>query len=286
MFDMKLDWRPDMATGIDMIDNQHKQILRIGRDIEQLLQRNCINATQQELLKIVCEIRDFSGYHFYAEESLMEECSYSDIKNHKKLHQEIVKKITSFDLTLLKKDPEGTLKIVRDEIQDEVFNHMLVEDQRFAKEYLAYMRSRKAQDKLLSDDDDDGESRYGIKLCDLDMTHVYLHPDQSCTGRVVLVSKERRSSLSKFATLERNIFFADVFAASSAIMHAFKPDTVEYGYFGDIDDCVVFHVVPKYKTDKDTWGIPFDPRITSSGKGPGPDECKKIAEKLKKELLN
>ena len=53
MFDMKFDWRPYMATGIDMIDNQHKQILRVGRDIEQLLQRHCINVTQKELLSIL-----------------------------------------------------------------------------------------------------------------------------------------------------------------------------------------------------------------------------------------
>ena len=74
MFDMKFDWRPYMATGIDMIDNQHKQILRVGRDIEQLLQRHCINVTQKELLSILCDIRDFTGYHFYAEEALMDEC--------------------------------------------------------------------------------------------------------------------------------------------------------------------------------------------------------------------
>jgi hemerythrin len=285
MFDMKFDWQPDMATGIEMIDNQHKQILRVGRDIEQIIQRNCINVTQTELLNIVCEIRDFTGYHFYAEEQLMDECHYSDVKHHKEEHRKMTAAVTSFDVSMLKKDPENALREVRDEIQELVFNHMLTEDKKMAAEYSAYSSAHhnKAQ-KERQDNFDECNRLYGLKICDLDMTYVYLDRDQHNIGRALMVSKEKKSSLGQLATLERNIFFADVFMVSGAIKRAFSPDAIEYGYFEDIDDRLVFHIVPKYKNSSD-WGVPFDPRLTSESHGTmDAADYENIAIKLRQEL--
>lgn len=284
MFDMKFDWRPDMSTGIEMIDNQHKQILRVGRDIEQLLQRKCINVTQKELLNIICDIRDFTGYHFYAEECLMDECHYSDEAHHKELHYKMIAEVNSFDVSLLKKDPEKTLTIVRDEIQDLVFSHMLIEDKKFSAEYNEYIKTHKNDKRAENRNFNECNRLYGLKICDLDMTYVYLDRDQHDLGRALMVSKEKKSSLNQLATLERNIFFSDVFVVSDAIKRAFKPDAIEYGYFGDIDDRLVFHIVPKYK-DSESWGIPFDPRHDKSKISPlSADEYEDIAAKLRNEM--
>ena len=285
MFDMKLDWQSDMATGIEMIDNQHKQILRVGRDIEQILQRNCINVTQNELLNIVCEIRDFTGYHFYAEEQLMDECHYSDEKKHKEQHRKMISSVTSFDVSLLKKDPEKTLRAVRDEIQDLVFSHMLIEDKKMSAEYLRYssLHHNKAQ-KERQENFNECNRLYGLKICDLDMTYVYLDRDQHNIGRTLMVSKEKRSSLRQLAALERNIFFADVFMVSEAIKRAFSPDAIEYGYFEDIDDRLVFHIVPKNKSSAD-WGTPFDPRFSPENQAHlTAAEYENIAIRLRQEL--
>ena len=99
-----------------------------------------------------------------------------------------------------------------------------------------------------------------------------------------MVSKEKKSSLDQLATLERNIFFSDVFVVAGAIKRAFKPDAIEYGYYGDIDERLVFHIVPKYKKDDD-WGTPFDPRSDhSSSSKLGADEYEDIAAKLRGEM--
>ena len=284
MFDMKFDWRPDMATGIDMIDNQHKQILRVGRDIEQLLQRHCINVTQKELLSILCDIRDFTGYHFYAEEALMDECHYSDIVHHKKMHSDMIDEVNKFDFAALRKDPEKTLQTVHDQILDLVFSHMLVEDMKFAKEYEKYTSENHSGKTGKSRNFSECNRLYGLKICDLDMTYVYLDRDQHSIGRALMVSKEKKSSLNQLATLERNIFFADVFVVAGAITRAFHPDAIEYGYYGDIDERLVFHIVPKYKTNDD-WGTPFDPRSDHrSSSKLSADEYEDIATKLKGEM--
>lgn len=63
MFDFVFDWRDDLSVGIDSIDEQHKGLFKIGRDMEQLLQRQCIGVTDKQLLDIVCALRDLSLIH-------------------------------------------------------------------------------------------------------------------------------------------------------------------------------------------------------------------------------
>ena len=63
MFDFKFNWDPQIETGIAEIDDQHKVLFRIGRDIEQLLQYRCIGVTEKQLLDIICELRDRSEEH-------------------------------------------------------------------------------------------------------------------------------------------------------------------------------------------------------------------------------
>ena len=76
MFDFKFDWASNMETGYSDIDTQHKQLFKIGRDLEQLIRIQCIGVTDKQLLDVVCELRDFTGYHFYEEESMMQEMNY------------------------------------------------------------------------------------------------------------------------------------------------------------------------------------------------------------------
>ena len=73
MFDFKFDWASNMETGYSDIDTQHKQLFKIGRDLEQLIRIQCIGVTDKQLLDIVCELRDYTGYHFYEEERMMKE---------------------------------------------------------------------------------------------------------------------------------------------------------------------------------------------------------------------
>ena len=134
MFDFNFDWRPDMEVKIEVLDQQHQQLFRIGRDIEQLLRMKCIGVTEIQLLKIVCELRDYAAYHSYQEEKLMKDAGYSGYDQHKKMHDSFSAEIESINMPKLKADPEGQLKLIRDHIQVWVFEHMLVEDMKMADE--------------------------------------------------------------------------------------------------------------------------------------------------------
>jgi diadenosine tetraphosphate (Ap4A) HIT family hydrolase len=104
--------------------------------------------------------------------------------------------------------------------------------------------------------------KFGIKICELQDTKVYLFKEQSHKGRVIVASKYHVSEMVDLTPEQRNAFFADVNHVSEAIHKAFSPDKVNYGAYGDTGHHLHFHLVPKYKNDEFEWGGTFamDPK--------------------------
>ena len=104
-------------------------------------------------------------------------------------------------------------------------------------------------------------AKFGIKICELDATKVYLFKEQSHKGRVIVASKYHVSEITELTDEQRNAFFADVNHVAEAIHKAFSPDKVNYGANGDTGHHLHFHLVPKYK-DEFEWGGTFamDPK--------------------------
>jgi diadenosine tetraphosphate (Ap4A) HIT family hydrolase len=105
-------------------------------------------------------------------------------------------------------------------------------------------------------------AKFGIKICELKATKVYLFKEQSHKGRVIVASKYHVSEMIELTDEQRNDFFADVNHVAEAIHKAFNPDKVNYGAYGDTGHHLHFHLVPKYKDDEFEWGGTFamDPK--------------------------
>lgn len=138
MFDFKFDWCKEMECGIHIIDEQHQILFRIGREMEQLIMHGCQNATTKELLDIVCELRDYTAYHFYTEEDLMAKHSYPQTDKHTASHVAFKSSILAIDLPKLGRHPEQMLPQIKDQLQDFLFNHVMVEDQELGR----YLKTR------------------------------------------------------------------------------------------------------------------------------------------------
>ena len=96
-------------------------------------------------------------------------------------------------------------------------------------------------------------AKFGIKICELAATKVYLFKEQSHKGRVIVASKFHVSEMIELSDEERNAFFADVNRAAKAIHKVFKPDKLNYGAYGDTGCHLHMHLCPKYKGG-DEWG--------------------------------
>ena len=98
---------------------------------------------------------------------------------------------------------------------------------------------------------------FGIKICELDATKLYLFKEQSHRGRVIVASKLHVSEITALTDAERNAFFADVNRVAKALHAVFSPTKVNYGAYGDTGCHLHMHLVPKYK-DGFAWGGVFE----------------------------
>ena len=123
--------------------------------------------------------------------------------------------------------------------------------------------------------------KFGIPICDLQVSQLILFKEQSHPGRVIVAYKDHVSELVDISEEERNLFFADVARASNAIHKAFSPDKVNYGAYGDGGCHLHFHLVPKYK-DEFEWGGVFqmNPGETFLGEEAYAEMIQKIKDNL------
>ena len=92
-------------------------------------------------------------------------------------------------------------------------------------------------------------AKFGIKICELETSKVYLFKEQSHKGRVIVAHKRHIGDMTELSAEERNAYFADIAKVSLALQKAFHPDKINYGAYGDTGHHLHFHLVPKYKEE-------------------------------------
>jgi len=117
--------------------------------------------------------------------------------------------------------------------------------------------------------------KFGIKICELKTSKVYLFKEQSHEGRVIVAHKKHVSEITELTEEERNAFFADINQVAKAIHTVFKPDKLNYGAYGDTGQHLHFHLVPKYENGAE-WGGTF---------GMNPDEIY-LPEDMYQKMIN
>ena len=98
--------------------------------------------------------------------------------------------------------------------------------------------------------------KFGIFICDLEVSSLILFKEQSKPGRCIVAYKDHVSEIVDISKEDRDLFFDDVARAAKAIHAAFHPDKLNYGAYGDTGCHLHMHLVPKYK-DQDEWGGVF-----------------------------
>ena len=99
--------------------------------------------------------------------------------------------------------------------------------------------------------------KFGIYICDLNVSILVLFKEQSHPGRCIVAYKDHVSEIVNISEEERNAFLDDVNHAAKAIHAAFHPDKLNYGAYGDTGCHLHVHLVPKYKDDFE-WGGVFE----------------------------
>ena len=142
MLDFKFNWDSSIETGFETIDQQHKELFRIGRAIEQLVITKCIGIEDRYILDIVCSLREYAAFHFYEEEHLMEIYQIEQLDEHRKCHEEYRKMILAIDLKKLSSNPYPEMVKLKAALTEAIFTHVLGMD----KDMTLEVKKRMAKD--------------------------------------------------------------------------------------------------------------------------------------------
>jgi diadenosine tetraphosphate (Ap4A) HIT family hydrolase len=120
-----------------------------------------------------------------------------------------------------------------------------------------------------------------IKICDLEVSQLFLFQEQSYTGRCNVVYKDHGVEFHELTDDQRNAFMRDVARVGKAIAGAYNPTKINYGAYADTISHLHMHVVPKYKDGYGFGGVfEMNPQKTRLSDA----EYAVIIEKIKAEL--
>ena len=72
---------------------------------------------------------------------------------------------------------------------------------------------------------------FGIKICELETSKVYLFKEQSHPGRVIVAHKKHVSEIVELTPEERTAYMEDIAKVAQAMHELFHPDKVNYGAY-------------------------------------------------------
>jgi hemerythrin len=139
-----IQWDNRYAIGIPLIDNQHKELIRLTNE----LYEGCLMGKEEAkhyFMKTVKGTVDYVKYHFTAEEKLLETVKYPELPEHKKQHESFIKQLLD-DVQSFESGKKFVPNLFVRFLRDWILSHIAVMD----KKYADYILDLKKQGVLSS----------------------------------------------------------------------------------------------------------------------------------------
>lgn len=132
MFEMK----PEYYIGIDMIDEEHRQLFSYADEAYELLHEEFTPDKYDKIDDILKKLRDYTAKHFKDEEDYMESINYKKIFTQKIQHQEFIEKLDEFisQHETETEDQDEQIMEILNYLTDWLVNHILHVDGQIPKE--------------------------------------------------------------------------------------------------------------------------------------------------------
>ncbi len=122
-------WNDNFITGIPFIDKQNKKIFKI---LDEAFEEVAEDERDEKIKKVLTHLYSFMKEHFKKEEEFMQEINYSEMKEHKQIHQNIIQSCNELLKEINQTNSELFEKKLAQLIDEHIVNHMLVEDKKVA----------------------------------------------------------------------------------------------------------------------------------------------------------
>ena len=140
---MYAEFTENLATGNEMIDSQHKELIQKIHD----LLDSCEKSSDKVVaIKTLDFLSDYTEYHFNAEEQLQKDIEYPGYDKHKAQHEEFKKTVEELHEMLV--EEEGPSPAFVAKVQENVINWLYTHIQGFDRSVAEYKFMRENNERL------------------------------------------------------------------------------------------------------------------------------------------
>ena len=132
---LAMEWKPEYAIGIKMIDEQHQKLFEIGHEAEELLRLPDKVDKYDEIMKIIQELKDYIHFHFTEEEKIIKEIEYKKFFTHCIHHHDFVIKLRECKLEDIDEHQHEQVQALLDLVNHWLVGHVTYEDVLWAAVY-------------------------------------------------------------------------------------------------------------------------------------------------------
>jgi hemerythrin-like metal-binding protein len=121
-------WKDNYSVEIKQLDDHHKNLFRIFN----VLYENTVHSTEVEnVLPIICELQEYTKYHFLTEEQHMQDIDFPGTDEHIARHRDFAHQITG--LNSRSRDELEMTKELIVVLGNWLLHHVLEEDHKYLK---------------------------------------------------------------------------------------------------------------------------------------------------------
>lgn len=121
-------WKNEYGTGVPSIDEQHQKLFEIANRIYDLLKNDLVTDKYNSIVEIINELKDYTHYHFEAEEKYMQSIGYAKFLSQKVAHNDFLEKMNEIDLTKIDNGQNKYLIGILNFVSDWLVEHIIKED--------------------------------------------------------------------------------------------------------------------------------------------------------------
>jgi hemerythrin-like metal-binding protein len=125
-------WKDNLSVGVELIDNEHKQLFSLLRQLSQIIQAEEVpsDKTIEEFLNDLYAHMDL---HFSREEALMKACGYPHYENHRHVHSMIRAQVKYYLDSFEKFKTNINLELLQDFMETWLIDHVGSMDKSYSK---------------------------------------------------------------------------------------------------------------------------------------------------------
>lgn len=129
MYEMKEEYK----IGIEIIDEQHKKLFELTEKTYQLLKNDFTLDKYDKIIHLVEELKEYTEFHFKAEEEYMESIGYKKMFTQKIEHVGFIKKLNDVDLKKIDENQDEYIMGILQFLNAWLVEHILEKDMLIGK---------------------------------------------------------------------------------------------------------------------------------------------------------